>query len=71
MNITTQSTTPNNTQFGICNIKSYVSRIRLVMHDACVLSVSMGNSLGDKNVLRLEQNELYFWKRNTGAISND
>jgi hypothetical protein len=43
----------------------------LVMHDACILCVqSMVNSLDPQLTARLEQNELYYWKRDQGAISN-
>jgi len=56
---------------GVTDIKPIVTRIRLVMHDACVLCVkSMVNSLDPQLLTRLEQNELYFWKRDQGGISN-
>jgi hypothetical protein len=55
----------------ITNISPCITRVRLVMHDACILCVqSMVNSLDPQLTARLEQNELYYWKRDQGAISN-
>lgn len=67
--------TSNNAQFFVGNnstvVKPCITRVRLVMHDACVLSVqSMVNSLDPQLSPRLEQNELYFWKRDQGGISD-
>ncbi|MBL4831624.1 MAG: hypothetical protein JKY55_17285 [Aliivibrio sp.] len=71
---------PNVAQFAMANIKPVITRVRLVMHDACVLSVkesvkecvktsdfSLAPAL--LNTPALEQ--VYFWKRNQGGISND
>jgi phosphotransferase system IIB component len=67
----------NAAQFGvtdfinIADVKPAITRIRLVMHDACVLWVeSLGNSLDPLLANRLGQKEVYFWKRTQGGISN-
>ena len=61
----------NYSQFSIGDAKSYFSRVRLIMHDAGLLSVQLiVNSLDPQLTPRLEQNELYYWKRDQGAISN-
>jgi hypothetical protein len=67
--------TSNDAQFFIGNAKGNVkritTRIRLVMHDACVLSFQAINySLDAAMTGCIEQNELHFWKRDQGAISN-
>jgi hypothetical protein len=59
----------------VTNIKPCITRVRLVMHDACILCVQsfinpVVNSLAPELMARLEQNELYYWKRDQGAISN-
>ena len=59
------------TQFNVADIKPCITRVMWVMHDVCVLCVqSMDNSLDPLLTRRLEQNELYYWKRDQGAISN-
>lgn len=56
---------------NITDVTPCITRIRLVMHDACILFVqSMVNSLEPRLTLGLEQNELYFWKRDQRGISN-
>lgn len=61
----------NYSQFSIGNAKSYFSRIRVIFHDGGLLCVqSMVNSLDPQLAPRLEQNELYIWKRYIGGISN-
>lgn len=51
------------TQFNLADLKPCTTRIRLVMHDACVLCVqSLVNSLDPQIINLLEQNELYYWK---------
>jgi hypothetical protein len=43
----------------------------LVMHDACVLSFQViDTSLDSALSCCIEQNELHFWKRDQGVISN-
>jgi hypothetical protein len=43
----------------------------LVMHDACVLSFqAIDYSLDAEMMGCIEQNELHFWKRDQGVISN-
>lgn len=55
------------TPFNITDLKPCTTRVRLVMHDACVLCVkSMVNSLDPKTINLLEQNELYYWKLDHG-----
>ena len=54
------------------NVKRITTRIRLVMHDACVLSFQVIDYSLDSALLGcIEQNELHFWKRDQGVISND
>ena len=62
----------NAAQLFVSNgIKPCITRVRLVMHDACVLSVqTIANSLDPQTTGCIEQNEVYFWKRDQGAISN-
>lgn len=56
---------------NITDVTPCITRVRLVMHDACVLCVqSMVNSLDPQLTPRLEQNELYYWKRDQRGISN-
>ncbi|MFQ3191533.1 MAG: hypothetical protein ACI936_002674 [Paraglaciecola sp.] len=74
----------NDAQFFIGNTKGGIKgnvkrittrtiiRVRLVMHDACVLSFQVIEySLDSALVGCIEQNELHFWKRDQGVISND
>jgi hypothetical protein len=63
----------NNTYFSIGDVhRLYIIRMRLVMHDACVLSFQViDNSLDSALSGCIEQNELHFWKRDQGVISND
>lgn len=61
----------NDAQFFITDIKRITTRIRLVMHDACVLSFQViDTSLDSALSCCIEQNELHFWKRDQGVISN-
>jgi hypothetical protein len=61
----------NSTEFGVSNVQMKITRIRLVMHDACLLAVKNGNSsLGPFMANTLAADELYFYKRNVGVISN-
>jgi hypothetical protein len=62
----------NNAQFFVRDVKCITTRIRLVMHDACVLSFQVIDySLGLAVAACTEQNELHYWKRDQGVISND
>ena len=62
--------TSNYTQICVGNTKCFIL-VRVIFHDAVLLLVqSMVNSLDPLTLPRLEQNELHFWKRDQGAISN-
>ncbi len=62
--------TSNYAQLSVVDTK-YLTRVRIIFHDGGLLLVqSMVNSLDLQLVGRLEQNELYFWKRDQGLISN-
>lgn len=57
--------------FAIGNVHMVITRIRLVMHDACLLSVkNHTSSLGLLGANNLAADELYFWKRDNGGVSN-
>jgi hypothetical protein len=64
---------PNVAEFTMANVKSVMTRVRLVMHDACVLSVNKFTdiSLDPALVNTPEPEQLYFWKRNIEGNSND
>ncbi len=55
------------TQFNIADIKPCITRIRLVMHDACVLSIQEFKNLIPLPTGCSELNEFHFWWR----FSND
>lgn len=62
----------NNAHFMVGDVNRISIRTRLVMHDACVLSFqAIDASLDSAMAGCIEQNELYYWKRDQGVISND
>lgn len=61
----------HSSEFFVCEIKMVITRIRLVMHDACLLAIKNNNpSLAPICSIDLDADELYFWKRHSGVISN-
>ena len=67
---------PNVAQFAMTNVKSMITRVRLVMHDACVLSVkefvkTSDFSLDPALLNTPEPEQVYFWKRHHKEASNN
>jgi len=52
-------------------IKQMAVRVRCIFHDAGILFSSITHySLNAAVPVRKDQNELYFWKRDQGGVSN-
>lgn len=62
---------PQRANFAIGNVHMVITRIRLVMHDACLLSVkNHTSSIGTPGANNLAAEQVYFWKRDKEGASN-